>query len=229
MASDDEKRVKAKKEKKEKRRSETDGVHKSKKDKKEKKAKDDKLKKKIATALEEQLEADAASASAIVKKSKKAAADIESEDDHPGSDFEEIKNAAIETALVYFALPIADAKGHKKIYKTIKKGMSTTLTYLYSQMHNIANVIVVQHEKPAPSSVASRKSTRPCARPLSRRPQARPPCRESPSLPAISHPTRSLCTCRCTVRSITSPTCSSPRGWSSAPPPRRSALPVLSS
>ncbi|EOO02911.1 putative h aca ribonucleoprotein complex subunit 2 protein [Phaeoacremonium minimum UCRPA7] len=121
MASDDEKRVKAKKEKKEKRRSETDGVHKSKKDKKEKKAKDDKLKKKIATALEEQLEADAASASAIVKKSKKAAADIESEDDHPGSDFEEIKNAAIETALVYFALPIADAKGHKKIYKTIKK------------------------------------------------------------------------------------------------------------
>lgn len=108
MASDDELRSKSKKDKKEKKSK--DGVTKVKKDKKEKKAEKEKLKSKVAASLDQQLQAD-------------VAATAGEEDDHPGSDFEDIKNPAVETQLVYFAVPIADAKGHKKVYKTIKKGM----------------------------------------------------------------------------------------------------------
>lgn len=113
MASDEVKSKKDKKEKKEKKlRSSTDGVHK--KDKKEsKKADKEKLKQKVASTLDQHLQADAAASSKA----------DEEMDDHPGSDLEDIKNPAVETQLVYFAVPLADAKGHKKIYKTIKKGM----------------------------------------------------------------------------------------------------------
>lgn len=102
MASD-------KKEKKEKKHS--GGVEKVKKDKKEKRVEKEKLKQKIAETLDNQLQADAAASSKV------------DDDDHPGSDFEDVKNADIQTQIVYFAVPLADAKGHKKIYKTIKKGM----------------------------------------------------------------------------------------------------------
>ncbi|ROV90574.1 hypothetical protein VSDG_07488 [Cytospora chrysosperma] len=118
MASEEEVKIKSKdiskkdkKDKKEKKRSETDGVSKSKKEKKDKKADKEKLKAKVAQALDGQLQADVAA----------SVAKAEDEDDHPGSDFEDIKNPEIKTQLVYFALPLADAKGHKKIYKTIKK------------------------------------------------------------------------------------------------------------
>lgn len=116
MASDEVKSKKDKKEKKEKKlRSTTDGVHK--KDKKEaKKADKEKLKQKVASTLDQHLQADAAAAS-------RADDNNDDDDDHPGSDLEDIKNPAVETQLVYFAVPLADAKGHKKIYKTIKKGM----------------------------------------------------------------------------------------------------------
>lgn len=114
MASEDEIKIKSKKDKKEKKekKSSTDGVHK-KKDKKDKKADKEKLKQKVAETLDRQLQADAAA-------STRADDDA---DDHPGSDFEDIKNPDIQTQLVYFAVPLADVKGHKKIYKTIKKGM----------------------------------------------------------------------------------------------------------
>lgn len=102
MASD-------KKEKKEKKHS--DGVQKVKKDKKEKKAEKEKLKQKVADTLDMQLQADV------------AASTNAADDDHPGSDIEDIKNPDVKTQIVYFAVPLADAKGHKKIYKTIKKGM----------------------------------------------------------------------------------------------------------
>lgn len=119
MAAEEEVKIKSKdaskkdrKEKKDKKRSESDGVHKSKKDKKDKKADKDKLKAKVAQALDGELQADVAA----------SVAKADDEDDHPGSDFEDIKNPEVKTQLVYFALPLADAKGHKKIYKTIKKG-----------------------------------------------------------------------------------------------------------
>jgi H/ACA ribonucleoprotein complex subunit 2 len=115
MATEEDVKIKSKdskKEKKEKKRSESEGVHKPKKDKKEKKAEKEKLKAKVAEALDNQLQADVAAS---------AKADHD-DDDHPGSDVEDIKNPQVKTQLVYFALPLADEKGHKKIYKTIKKG-----------------------------------------------------------------------------------------------------------
>ncbi|KAJ6437151.1 ribosomal protein L7Ae/L30e/S12e/Gadd45 [Purpureocillium lavendulum] len=98
---------KDKKEKKEKRSDET-GVSKSKKDKKEKKEKKDKL----AAALEEKLQKDAAAQSA-----GKAAADED-------SDMEEAakEELPLERTVVPFAIPVADDKGMKKVYKTIRKG-----------------------------------------------------------------------------------------------------------
>lgn len=116
MASDEEVKIKSKKDKKEKKekKSSTDGVHK-KKDKKDKKADKEKLKQKVADSLDRQLQADAAASSK---------ADDDDADDHPGSDVDDIKNPEVQTQLVYFAVPLADVKGHKKIYKTIKKGMS---------------------------------------------------------------------------------------------------------
>lgn len=128
MATEEEVRIKSKdskKDKKEKKRSEADGVHKSKKDKKDKKADKEKLKAKVAEALDNQLQADVAAS---------AKAD-DDDDDHPGSDVDDIKNPEIKTQLVYFAVPLADVKGHKKIYKTIKKGMSPCTTILFTLLH----------------------------------------------------------------------------------------------
>lgn len=113
MASEDHKSKKDKKEKKEKKLS-TDRVDK-KKDKKDKKADKEKLKQKVADSLDRQLQADAAQSVA------------DDDDDHPGSDFETIKDAEIASNIVYFAVPLADAKGHKKVFKTIKKGESLSL------------------------------------------------------------------------------------------------------
>ncbi|KAI8672828.1 hypothetical protein LRP88_02651 [Fusarium phalaenopsidis] len=96
-----------KKEKKDKKRSDESGVSKSKKEKKDKKDK----KEKLAAALEEKLGQESAP-----KVAAKAAA---AED----SDVEEDKAAELplERTVVPFALPVADEKGMKKVYKTIRK------------------------------------------------------------------------------------------------------------
>ncbi|KAJ4191571.1 Ribosomal-L7Ae domain-containing protein [Fusarium falciforme] len=96
-----------KKEKKDKKRSDESGVSKSKKEKKDKKDK----KEKLAAALEEKLGQESAP-----KVAAKAAA---AED----SDVEEDKAAdlPLERTVVPFALPVADEKGMKKVYKTIRK------------------------------------------------------------------------------------------------------------
>ncbi|UPL00514.1 hypothetical protein LCI18_011448 [Fusarium solani-melongenae] len=95
-----------KKEKKDKKRSDESGVSKSKKEKKDKKDK----KEKLAAALEEKLGQES------TPKAAKAAA---AED----SDVEEDKAAELplERTVVPFALPVADEKGMKKVYKTIRK------------------------------------------------------------------------------------------------------------
>jgi H/ACA ribonucleoprotein complex subunit 2 len=97
-----------KKEKKDKKRSDESGVSKSKKEKKDKKDK----KEKLAAALEEKIGQESAP-----KVAAKAAA---AED----SDVEEDKAAELplERTVVPFALPVADEKGMKKVYKTIRKG-----------------------------------------------------------------------------------------------------------
>lgn len=86
-----------KKDKKEKKMSEEAGVKKEKKDKKEKKEKTEKLAKAVEAHLEKEGSADP----------------------------EDVVKTAEE--LVPFALPLADDKTHKKIYKLIKKG-----TFCYS-------------------------------------------------------------------------------------------------
>ncbi|KAK4104514.1 L30e-like protein [Parathielavia hyrcaniae] len=94
-----------KKESKDKKRSDSDGIKKEKKDKKKDKVKQDKL----ARALDAHLQADAAASVDEVQNDNKA--DVDPED--------LIKPAE---ELVPFALPLADDKTHKKIYKLIKKG-----------------------------------------------------------------------------------------------------------
>lgn len=111
MASEDVK-IKSKKDKKT-----SGGVTKVKKEKKEKKAEKEKLKQKVADTLDRELQADAA-----------AHNDDGDHDDHPGSDVGDIKNSDVHANMVYFAVPLADAKGHKKIYKTIKKGASVRIS-----------------------------------------------------------------------------------------------------
>ncbi|KAK3307907.1 50S ribosomal protein L30e-like protein [Chaetomium strumarium] len=101
--SKDKSEKKEKKDKKEKKRSESEGVHKEKKDKKKEKAKQDKL----ARALDAHLQAD-------------AAASVAAEGEMVEVDPEDIIKPAED--LVPFALPLADDKTHKKIYKLIKKG-----------------------------------------------------------------------------------------------------------
>ncbi|KAI8725383.1 Ribosomal-L7Ae domain-containing protein [Fusarium sp. LHS14.1] len=98
-----------KKEKKDKKRSDESGVSKSKKEKKDKKDKKDK-KEKLAAALEEKLGQES-----TPKVAAKAAVD--------DSDVEEDKAAdlPLERTVVPFALPVADEKGMKKVYKTIRK------------------------------------------------------------------------------------------------------------
>ncbi|KAK4121312.1 L30e-like protein [Parathielavia appendiculata] len=94
---------KSEKKEKEKKRSDSDGIKKDKKDKKKDKVKQEKL----ARALDAHLQAD-------------AAASVEVQDDKAEVDPEDIIKPAEE--LVPFALPLADEKTHKKIYKLIKKG-----------------------------------------------------------------------------------------------------------
>ncbi|KAG5658181.1 hypothetical protein HG530_007528 [Fusarium avenaceum] len=96
-----------KKEKKDKKRSDESGVSKPKKEKKDKKDK----KEKLAAALEEKIQQDAPVAVA-------AAANMDED-----SDAEEDKAAELplERVVVPFALPVADDKGMKKVYKTIRK------------------------------------------------------------------------------------------------------------
>ncbi|RSL86177.1 hypothetical protein CEP51_002996 [Fusarium floridanum] len=96
-----------KKEKKDKKRSDESGVSKSKKEKKDKKDK----KEKLAAALEEKLGQDS---------TPKVAAKATAAED---SDVEEDKAAdlPLERTVVPFALPVADEKGMKKVYKTIRK------------------------------------------------------------------------------------------------------------
>ncbi|PHH91602.1 hypothetical protein CDD83_11071 [Cordyceps sp. RAO-2017] len=99
-----------KKEKKEKKRSEEAGVSKSKKDKKEKKEK----KEKLAAALEGQLQQDVATATQGSRGD---------DDDDDGSETEEVKKeeTPLKRTVVPFAVPMADEKGTKKVYKTIRK------------------------------------------------------------------------------------------------------------
>jgi len=100
-----------KKEKKDKKRSDEAGVSKSKKDKKEKKEKKDKL----AAAAEEQLQKDVAEQEKGAVK-KVAAADEDDSDVEP-----EAAEIPLVRTVVPFAIPLADEKGTKKVYKTIRK------------------------------------------------------------------------------------------------------------
>lgn len=102
-----------KKEKKDKKRSDETGVAKPKKEKKEKKDK----KEKLAAALDEKLQQDvAAQSSKAVKDDEDSDMEDQSADEVP-----------LEKTLVPFAVPVADEKGMKKVYKTIKKGMYSCL------------------------------------------------------------------------------------------------------
>lgn len=101
------KKSKDKADKKDKKRSESDGVRKEGKDKKKDKAKQEKL----ARALDAHLQADAAASSGQEAMEKDDIADIDPED-----------IIKVVEELVPFALPLADDKTHKKIYKLIKKG-----------------------------------------------------------------------------------------------------------
>jgi H/ACA ribonucleoprotein complex subunit 2 len=122
MASDQAKAAKKhkdKSEKKDKKRSEEGGIKKEKKDKKKDKAKQDKL----ARALDAHLQADvAASVKDESSKQQQGTKDVDPED--------LIKPAE---ELVPFALPLADDKAHKKIYKLIKKG-NVSLLHIISRL-----------------------------------------------------------------------------------------------
>ncbi|KAJ9157148.1 L30e-like protein [Coniochaeta hoffmannii] len=109
MAADElkQKKSKDKSEKKDKKRSEEGGIKKEKKDKKKDKAKQDKL----VRALDAHLQADVAASSSKDETATTHMKEVDPED--------LIKPAE---ELVPFALPLADDKAHKKIYKLIKKG-----------------------------------------------------------------------------------------------------------
>lgn len=100
---------------KDKKRSETDGITKEKKDKKKEKAKHDK----IARLVDSQILNEAATQASVPEPVDTS---VDPED-------------AITTAenLVPFAIPLADDKVHKKIYKLIKKG--TILNHFFSEKH----------------------------------------------------------------------------------------------
>ncbi|KAI2625805.1 L30e-like protein [Hypoxylon sp. NC1633] len=97
---------KEKKDKKDKKRSDADGVSKPKKDKKEKKEKKEKLKHAVNSAIDDQLQGDAAASVTVVKDDNEKTAKI---------------LVPVVGALVPFALPLADEKGTKKIMKTVRK------------------------------------------------------------------------------------------------------------
>ncbi|OIW23452.1 L30e-like protein [Coniochaeta ligniaria NRRL 30616] len=109
MASDEvkQKKSKDKSSSKDKKHSEEGGIKKEKKDKKKDKAKQDKL----ARALDAHLQADAAASVSKDDTTTHEMKDVDPED--------LIKPAE---ELVPFALPLADEKAHKKVYKLIKKG-----------------------------------------------------------------------------------------------------------
>ncbi|KAH7011479.1 50S ribosomal protein L30e-like protein [Ilyonectria destructans] len=94
-----------KKEKKDKKRSDESGVSKSKKEKKDKKDK----KEKLAAALEEKVQQDATPSPAV-----NADEDSDMEED-------KVEELPLERTVVPFAIPVADEKGMKKVYKTIRK------------------------------------------------------------------------------------------------------------
>jgi H/ACA ribonucleoprotein complex subunit 2 len=102
-----------KKEKKDKKRSDESGVSKSKKDKKEKKEK----KEKLVAAAEDELERDTVvkAAPAVVKK---VAAVEEADSD---VEIDDASALPVERTVVPFAVPLADDKGTKKVFKTIRK------------------------------------------------------------------------------------------------------------
>ena len=106
---------KEKKDKMEKKRSEENGVSKPKKDKKEKKDK----KVKLATAMDEKLQEDAAAQSG-----GKTSQVVGYQDDSDMNDDADVKDIPLVRTVVPFAVPLADDKGTKKVYKTIKKGQS---------------------------------------------------------------------------------------------------------
>lgn len=114
-----------KKEKKDKKRSDESGVSKSKKEKKDKKDK----KEKLAAALEEKLQQDAPVAAA-------AAANMDEDSDAE----EKAAELPLERTVVPFALPVADEKGMKKVYKTIRKGMRLQRTMCFGQIANISQL-----------------------------------------------------------------------------------------
>lgn len=101
---------KEKKEKKE-RRSEEAGVSKAKKEKKEKKDKKDKLAAAVQGTLQQQ---EAQPARAV---------DADDDTDMEGRDKQDA--VPLERTVVSFAVPVADDKGMKKVYKTIRKGWSS--------------------------------------------------------------------------------------------------------
>lgn len=94
-----------KKEKKEKKRSEEAGVSKAKKDKKEEKEK----KKKLAAAVEDKM-----ARSAKAGKEDDSEAEVELQ--------QRLEGLPLQRTVVSFAVPLADEKGMKKVYKTIRKG-----------------------------------------------------------------------------------------------------------
>lgn len=99
-----------KKEKKDKKRSDESGVSKSKKEKKDKKDK----KEKLAAALEEKVQQDAPAPAKAVKADAEEDSDVEED---------KVADLPLERTVVPFAIPVADEKGTKKVYKTIRKGM----------------------------------------------------------------------------------------------------------
>jgi H/ACA ribonucleoprotein complex subunit 2 len=118
MASEEvkQKKSKDKSSSKDKKRSEEGGIKKEKKDKKKDKAKQDKL----ARVLDAHLQADVAA----------AAGNDDTAHEMKDVDPEDLIKPAEE--LVPFALPLADDKAHKKIYKLIKKGMFAICPFLLS-------------------------------------------------------------------------------------------------
>lgn len=96
-----------KKEKKDKKRSDEAGISKAKKDKKDKKEKKDRL----VAALDEKLQQDAALQDSDVEATTTAITTAAATDSLP-----------LERTVVPFAVPIADDKGMKKVYKAIRKG-----------------------------------------------------------------------------------------------------------
>ncbi|KAL2204146.1 L30e-like protein [Sarocladium strictum] len=104
-----------KKEKKEKKSSRSDdagAVTKVKKDKKEKKEKKEKL---AAAVLDQKLQEDAAAAAPAEK------IEVDSEAEDSDAEDEKKEELPLERTVVSFAIPLADEKGTKKVFKTIRK------------------------------------------------------------------------------------------------------------